>query len=151
MRDTCGTWEASLRSPVRFARTSSGLRSASEHADNHQVPSIYPWLRSQRQSKSVQKCSTYSVHVKPPSGAELPPSFRREMSRRLLEHAAERKQCLLIERPADQLQPERQPIAVEPGRNRDAGQARHVHGDGEHVVQIHLDRIAGRLLADAES
>src|SRR5260370_42010910 len=65
MRDTCGTWEASLRSPVRFARTSSGLRSASEHADNHQVPSIYPWLRSQRQSKSVQKCSTYSVHVKP--------------------------------------------------------------------------------------
>ena len=34
--------------------------------------------------------------------------------------------------------------------HRDAGQARHVHRDGEDVLQVHLDRIARALLADAE-
>src|SRR5437667_20884 len=82
--------------------------------------------------------------------SHLPPPFRRKSSRRLLEHVPKGKQALLIERPADQLQPERKPIAVEPGRNRDAGQTRHVHGDGEHVIQIHFDRIAGRFLAERE-
>jgi hypothetical protein len=40
---------------------------------------------------------------------------------RLVDHCAERKQSLLIERRADQLQAERQALGVEPGRHRDAG------------------------------
>src|SRR5436305_10839617 len=80
----------------------------------------------------------------------LPPSWRREMPRRLLEHVPQRKQGFLVERTADQLQPERQAVAVESGWNRDPGQTGHVRGHGEHVVQIHLDRIAGSFLANAE-
>jgi nucleotide-binding universal stress UspA family protein len=57
---------------------------------------------------------------------------------------------LLVERPADQLQAERQALRVEAGRHRDARQARHVHRHGEDVVEIHLDRIGAALLADAE-
>src|SRR2546429_4631477 len=88
-------------------------------------------------------CSTYNTYwnrVKP--SFSLPPPFRREMPRRLLDHVAERKQGLLVERAADQLQPEREAVAVEACRNRDPGQAGHVRSDGEHVVQIHLHRIA---------
>ena len=48
------------------------------------------------------------------------------------------------------LQPERQALGGKPGRNRDAGQPRHVHGHGEDVVQIHLDRIGRALLAKPE-
>ena len=74
----------------------------------------------------------------------------RIISRRLLDHLAEREQRLLVERPADQLQAERQTFGRQPGRHRDARQARHVHRHREHVVEIHLDRIGAALLADAE-
>ena len=40
--------------------------------------------------------------------------------------------------------PSGRPCAVEPGRHRDARQARHVHRHREHVVEIHLDRIGAR-------
>ena len=63
---------------------------------------------------------------------------------------AEREQRLLVERPPDQLQAERQALRVEPRRHRNPRQAGHVHRHREHVVQIHLDRIGAALLAQAE-
>jgi alanine-glyoxylate transaminase/serine-glyoxylate transaminase/serine-pyruvate transaminase len=44
-------------------------------------------------------------------------------------------------RPADELQPERQALRVEPGRHGDAGQAGQVRRHREDVVQVHGDRI----------
>jgi hypothetical protein len=55
--------------------------------------------------------------------------------------STEREQRLLVERPADQLQAQRQALAVLAGRHGDAGQAGHVHRHREDVVEIHLDRI----------
>src|SRR5580704_8207736 len=52
----------------------------------------------------------------------LPPALRDEPAGRLLDDRPEREQCLLIERPADQLQAERQPLSVEAGRHHDARQ-----------------------------
>ena len=61
------------------------------------------------------------------------------------------EQRLLVERPADQLQPQRQALGVEAGRHGDARQAGHVHRHRENVVQVHLDRIGGHVLVgDAE-
>src|SRR6185295_3964228 len=77
-----------------------------------------------------------------------PPSLRCEPAGGLLDHLAKREQRLLIERTADQLQAERQALAVEAGRHRNPGQPRHVHRHGENVVKIHLDRIGLTLLAD---
>src|SRR5882672_6480239 len=79
-----------------------------------------------------------------------PPALRREPAGGVLDHLAEREQCLLIERAADQLQAKRQALAVEAGRHRNPRQARHVHRHGENVVEIHLDRIGLTLLADPE-
>ncbi len=63
---------------------------------------------------------------------------------------ADREQRLFIKRPADQLQAERQSLRVLARGYRNARQPRHVHGDGEDVVQIHLDRIGATFLADAK-
>src|SRR5262245_40292022 len=82
----------------------------------------------------------------PPRSASKPPALRRHSAGGLLDHVTERKQRLLVERAADELQAERQALAVAAGRNSNAGQAGHVHRDGENVVQIHFDRVSGRLL-----
>src|SRR5580692_12731656 len=70
-----------------------------------------------------------------------PPGLSLKTSRRLLDHRAEREQRFLLERPADQLQAERQALPVETARHGNTWQAGHVHRHGEHVVEIHLDRI----------
>ena len=56
---------------------------------------------------------------------------------------AEREQGFLVERPPDELQAERQPVLGKAGGRDESGQARHVHGHGEDVVQIHLHRVGG--------
>ncbi len=71
-------------------------------------------------------------------------------SRRLLDDGAERKQRFFLERPADQLQAERQALRIEAARHRNARQPGHVHRHREHVVEIHLDRIGAALFADGE-
>jgi hypothetical protein len=71
-----------------------------------------------------------------------PPGLSLKISGRLLDHRAEREQRRLLERPADQLQPERQALRVEAARHRNARQAGHVHCHCEDVVEIHLDRHA---------
>ena len=70
--------------------------------------------------------------------------------RRLLDRLAEREQRLLVERTADQLQPERQPLARQARGRDETGQTRHVDRHRENVVQVHLDRVRRALLADAE-
>src|SRR5580704_13750727 len=79
-----------------------------------------------------------------------PPRFRLETSCRLLDDGAEREQRLLLERPPDQLQPERQALRVETARHGNARQPGHVYRHREHIVEIHLDRIGAALFADAE-
>src|SRR5262245_2243293 len=79
-----------------------------------------------------------------------PPPLGREASGGVFDHLTEREQRLLVERPADELQTERQALAVEACRHGDAGKSRHVHRHGEHVVEIHLDRIRAALLAKTE-
>src|ERR1700722_13743447 len=79
-----------------------------------------------------------------------PPPFSLKISCRLLNDRTEREQRLLVERPADQLQAERQALRVEATRHRNARQAGHVHRHREHVVEIHLDRISKAFLADGE-
>src|ERR1700722_7989848 len=76
-----------------------------------------------------------------------PPPFSLKISCRLLEERTEREQRLLLERPADQLQAERQALRVEATRHRNARQAGHVHRHRKHVVEIHLDRIGAAFLA----
>src|SRR3954466_2189659 len=76
-----------------------------------------------------------------------PPSRRREPPGGVLDHLAKRKQRLLVEGTTDQLQAKRQALPVEAGRHRNPRQPRHVHRDGENVVEIHLDRIGLALLA----
>src|SRR6516162_3322050 len=53
--------------------------------------------------------------------AVLPPFFRSERSSGALDHSAEREQRLLGERSTDELQSERQALAVETGRHGNAG------------------------------
>src|SRR5712691_3951333 len=84
------------------------------------------------------------------SSIELPPPLRGKPPGRLLDNGAQCEQGLLVERTADELQPERQPFGRQAAGNGHAGQPRHVHRHREHVVEIHLDRIAAALLADAE-
>jgi len=79
-----------------------------------------------------------------------PPPLRRKPPRRLLDHLAERKQRLLVERPADKLEAEREAFGRQSPGHRNARQARHVYRDREYVVEIHFDRIAPSLLADAK-
>src|SRR5436189_6194278 len=79
-----------------------------------------------------------------------PPALRRESAGGVLDHLAKRKQRLLVEWTADQLQAERQALAVEAGRHRNPRQPGHVHRHGENVIEIHLDRIGLSLLADPE-
>src|SRR5579872_2689236 len=80
-----------------------------------------------------------------------PPRLRkRHPPRRLLDRLAEREQCLLVERPPNELQPKRQAFARQ-ARGRDKSrQTRHVDGHGEDVVQVHFDRILRAFLADPE-
>src|SRR5262249_43569340 len=52
---------------------------------------------------------------------------------------------LLIEGPAGDLQPERQPVSREPGRDRDRRQSCQISRYREDVVQIHRDRVLGFL------
>src|ERR1700691_630867 len=76
------------------------------------------------------------------AGASFPPRLRKRRSAgRLLDRFAERKQRPLVEAPADELQRSRQAFARK-ARGRDhSGQASHVEGHGEHVVEIHPDRV----------
>src|SRR5260370_2147077 len=83
--------------------------------------------------------------------AMLPPRLRRKPSRRVLDHLPEREQRLLVERAADELQAERQPLRRKTSRDGNAGQARHVHRHGEYFVEIHLYPIRPALLADAQA
>ena len=57
-------------------------------------------------------------------GLSGPPILRREPSGGVLDHLADRKQRLFVERPADQLQPQRQALTVEPGRKHGGGRNR---------------------------
>src|SRR5580658_9770892 len=75
-----------------------------------------------------------------------PPRLSLKTSGCLLNDRAEREQRLLRERPADQLQAERQALCIEAARHRNARQACHVHRHREDVVEIHLDRIGAALL-----
>src|SRR5579863_8936313 len=54
-----------------------------------------------------------------------PPRLRLKTSRRLLDDRTEREQRLLLERPPDQLQAERQALRVKTARHRNARQAGH--------------------------
>src|SRR5580704_19608728 len=56
-----------------------------------------------------------------------PPRLSLKISCRLLDDRTEREQRLLLERPADQLQAERQTLRVEAARHRNARQPGHVH------------------------
>src|SRR5262245_5838171 len=85
-----------------------------------------------------------------PSAGRLPPARGRKPPRRLLDDVSEREQRLLVEWTADELKPERQAVRRQATRNGNSGQARHVHGHREHVVEIHLDRTGRALPADAE-
>ena len=49
----------------------------------------------------------------------------------------------LVERPADELQPDRQAVAIEAAGHRHARQAGQVDRDRQDVRQVHLERIAG--------
>src|ERR1700691_3405900 len=61
-----------------------------------------------------------------------PPRCGVKTSGRLLDDGAEREQRLLLERPADELQPERQALGVEAAGHGNTRQPSHVHGDCEH-------------------
>ena len=65
--------------------------------------------------------------------------------RRLLVGVGDAQQAGLVERPAGQLQADRQAIRREPARHADRRQAGQVGADREHVGQIHLQRIVGAL------
>src|SRR6266852_3897431 len=91
-----------------------------------------------------------SARVMRDLAAILPPPLRRKPPRSLLDDVAEREQRLLVERAADELEPERQALRRQAARNGNSGQARHVHCHREHVVEIHFDWIRPTLLADAE-
>ena len=50
---------------------------------------------------------------------------------------------------SNQLETDRQGGIVKPARHADGAQSGQVHGDREHIAQIHLQRVV-RLLADAK-
>src|SRR5882672_4687145 len=81
--------------------------------------------------------------------APLVPRRPRGERRRLLQRRRGPQHRLLIESAADDLQAQRQAVLVEAGRHRDAGQAGHRGGNGEHVVEVHGYRIV-HLLAGGE-
>src|ERR1700746_1632803 len=81
----------------------------------------------------------------------LPPFFRRERTGGVLNDRAERKQRLLSEWLADELQPERQALAVKAAGHGDGRQPGHWGGHGEHVVEIHLNRVGASAFADRKS
>src|SRR5690348_5982811 len=85
-----------------------------------------------------------------PQTASLPPSLGLGSKRgALLDRQPGVEHALFVEGLAYQLQPEREAIGIEPGgyaHRREPGEA---SGNGEHVVQIHRDRVVA-LLAERE-
>src|SRR5271168_5441506 len=75
---------------------------------------------------------------------------KRRSARGLLDRFAEREQSFLVERTADELQPERQAVARQARGRDESRKARHVDGHGEDVVEIPLDRVLRSFLADPE-
>ena len=67
----------------------------------------------------------------------------------LLDRQAGVEHALLVELAADEVEAERQALAVEPAGDRHRRQAGEAGRDREHVVQIHGQRV-GRLLAEPE-
>src|SRR5262245_65365738 len=121
---------------IACARSQSPLAAHHSAASGPEAPSgASVWFTLRRNSSSVIACSPDAR-----LSASSPPAIGREPTGGLLNHVTERKQRLLVEGAADELQPERQPLAVAAGRNSNAGQAGHVHRDGENVVQIHFHR-----------
>ena len=111
------------------------LRDAPHRApDRRHAPAMSPPIAVGRQpddARSRRRCSDELDRIR--TAAESSPALglrtagskschhhrsRREAAGRVLDHLAEREQRLLVERPADQLQAERQALAVEPGRHR---------------------------------
>src|ERR1700733_12008198 len=85
------------------------------------------------------------------AGSSCPPRLgKRHSARRLLNRLAECEQRLLVERTADELQPERQAIARQACGRDKSWQTGHVDGHGEDVVEVHFDRIVRALLTDPE-
>src|SRR5258708_22151361 len=82
--------------------------------------------------------------------SRLPPLRRREAAGGVFDHLRQREQRLLVERAADELQPERQAFRRQAAGNRKTGQSRHVHGHREHVVEVHFYRIPLAFHADRE-
>src|SRR5690349_2334074 len=76
---------------------------------------------------SVALRATPLAHFVGARTGALPPLLRLEASGGLLDDMRRAEKRLLLERPADQLQAERQAAPVEPGGNRNAGKAGHVH------------------------
>ena len=80
----------------------------------------------------------------------LPPLLRLGgEARALLDRETGVEHALFVEGLADDLQAERQPFAVEPGRHRHGRKARKAGGHGEDVVEVHRQRVV-ELLAELE-
>src|SRR5204863_946266 len=62
--------------------------------------------------------------------------------RGFLKRGRDREHALFVERLADHLQAERQPLRVECGGQRKCWKAGEIGGHGENVVEIHRERIA---------
>ncbi len=130
--------------PIVFCRPPQGLQCRRERC-GRRCGSIQTALE-------VIRVSSRSTTLLFDIARDLPPRLRRECSRRRSITARERKQTFLprmagrsaASRAAD-------PLRIETGRHRDARQPGHVHRHGEHVVEIHFDRIGAALLANRES
>src|SRR3989454_677514 len=61
--------------------------------------------------------------------------------RRLLVRVRSAQDAGLIERLANELETDREPLGAEPTRHRDCGEPRHVRRDGEDIVQVHRERV----------
>ena len=70
-------------------------------------------------------------------------------TRGLLECVRDSEYRLLFKRPCQYLKANRQPVLRQASRNRHPRQTRDVGGQGEHVGEVHLDRV-GRLLTKPE-
>src|SRR5262245_3559521 len=123
------------RSAIRSTRAAS-MRSISERTSLMSA-------HSQGRFGSISLASRLLGGTGPPLLADG------EASGCILDRLRGLEQRRLVEGLADELQAARRSFRGEPGRNRKAGKAGHVHRHGEDVLEIHGERVAG-LLAERE-
>src|ERR1700751_4887355 len=92
------------------------------------------------------RCFRLRIDANRSTAAQLPPALRREMTGGLFHHLGEREQRLLVEGAADKLESQWQALPRKARRHGDARQPSQVHGNREHVIEVHLHGIATAFL-----